>query len=195
MLDTRARTYIQPLFEKTADFFIKKNITANQVTILALLVGLIASVILYFDKNIVAVIVLWVSGYFDALDGTIARKTNTKSKIGGFMDIIFDRIIEISIIIVLSLKTESLAIYSVFLLSAIILSMTVFLTSGALIEKDSKKAFYYQAGLAERTEGFIMLSLAMAIPQYVKIFIVIFACMVIITAMQRFYETIKYLKD
>lgn len=195
MLDTKARLYIQPIFEKTADFCVKKSITANQVTVLALIIGLIASVMLYFDLNILAVVILWISGYFDALDGTIARKTNTKSKIGGFMDIVFDRIIEISIIIVLSLKTESLAIYSVFLLSGIILSMTVFLTSGALIEKDSKKAFYYQTGLAERTEGFIMLSLAMAIPKYVELFIIFFTCIVIFTAVQRFIETIKYLKN
>ncbi len=195
MLDTKARTYIQPIFEKTADFFINKNISANQVTILALIVGLISSILLYIDMNILAVIFLWISGYFDALDGTIARKTKSNSKLGGFIDIIFDRIIEISIILSLCIKNESLAIYSVFLLSGIILSMTIFLTSAALIDKDSKKAFYYQAGLAERTEGFIMLSLAMIFINYANIIIVIFALMVFYTAVQRFIETIKYLKQ
>ncbi len=96
MLDTKARNVIQPTFEKIADFFVKKNISANQVTILALIIGLISSVFLYFGFNLIAVIILWISGYFDALDGTIARKTNTKSKLGGFLDIIFDRVIEIS---------------------------------------------------------------------------------------------------
>ncbi len=195
MLDTKARSFIQPIFEKTADFFIKRNISANTVTVFALIIGLTSSVLLFFGWNIIAVVVLWVSGYFDALDGTIARKTCTKSKLGGFLDIIFDRIIEIAIIISLCLVNSSLAIYSVFLLSGIILSMTVFLTSGALIDKNSKKAFYYQAGLAERTEGFIMLSLAMIFSKYSAIIIIIFAVMVFFTAIQRFLETVKYLKN
>lgn len=195
MLDTRARDYIQPIFEKTADFFIKKNISANHITILALIIGLISSAFLYFGFSILAVVTLWISGYFDALDGTIARKTKSKSSLGAFLDIIFDRIIEICIIFVLCINNRHLAFCCVFLLGAIIMSMTIFLTSGALVEKNSKKSFYYQAGLAERTEGFIMLSLAMIFIKYSQIILMIFAIMVTFTAFQRFMETLKYLKE
>ncbi|MFV0440760.1 MAG: CDP-alcohol phosphatidyltransferase family protein [Lachnospirales bacterium] len=194
MLDTNARKFIQPIFDKNSNFFIKKKITATQVTFLALILGLISAFFLLLNLKFIALALLWLSGYFDALDGTIARKTNTKSALGGFLDIIFDRIVEISIIFVLCINNHSLAFYCVFLLGAIIMSMTIFLTSGALIEKSSKKAFYYQAGLAERTEGFVMLSLAMCFTKYSHIFLIIFAVIVAITAIQRFTETVNFLK-
>ncbi len=195
MLDTRARGYIQPIFEKSADKFIKLNITAIKVTFLALFVGIASSVVFYLDYNYIAILLLWISGYFDALDGTIARKSNTKTKLGGFLDIIFDRIVEIAIIFALCIKNHNLSVNCVFLLGAIIMSMTIFLTSGALIDKSTQKAFYYQTGLAERTEGFIMLSLAMLFTTYSNIFINIFTIIVLITAFQRFRETVIYLKE
>ncbi|MFV0504821.1 MAG: CDP-alcohol phosphatidyltransferase family protein [Lachnospirales bacterium] len=192
MLDTKARKYIQPIFNKTADKFIKHNITATQVTFLALLLGILSVISLYLGEKVVAIILLWVSGYLDALDGTIARKSNCKSKLGCFLDIIFDRVVEILIIFVLCINNADLAMDCVFLLGSIIMSMCVFLTSGNLIEKDSKKSFYYQAGLAERTEGFIMLTLAMASNS--SIFINLFTIIVLITAVQRFVEAVRYFK-
>jgi len=45
MLDTRARKYVQPLLNKVADGFIKMGFTANGVTILAFIIGLIAAVL------------------------------------------------------------------------------------------------------------------------------------------------------
>ncbi len=195
MLDTRARGTVQPLFEKCASLFVKKNINANQVTVLALIIGLFSCVFIFFDMKAVAIALLWLSGFFDVLDGTIARQTKTSSKLGGFLDIIFDRIIEIGIIFSLCINNPDLSLVCVFLLGAIIMSMTIFLTSGALIDKSSKKAFYYQAGLAERTEGFIMLSLAIVFSNYSMFFLSIFAIIVLITAIQRFCETVKYLKE
>ncbi|MFV0519081.1 MAG: CDP-alcohol phosphatidyltransferase family protein [Lachnospirales bacterium] len=194
MLDTKAREHVQPIFDKVANFFINRKISATKVTILALIVGIIASLFLFFEYKYLALAFLWISGFLDVLDGTIARKTSSKTKLGGFLDIIFDRIVEIGIIFALCLLNKELSLCCVFLLGAIIMSMTIFLTSGALIDKDSSKAFYYQTGLAERTEGFIMLSLAMIFETFAMIFLVIFACIVYFTAIQRFVETVKYLK-
>ncbi len=195
MLDTKARNYVQPLFEKSADKFIKLNITATRVTFLALITGIASGIVYYIGFNLIGIVLLWISGFFDALDGTIARKSNSKSKLGGFLDIIFDRIVEIVIIFALCMKNHSLSVNCVFLLGAIIMSMTIFLTSGALIDKGSQKAFYYQTGLAERTEGFIMLTLAMYFSSYSNLFLNIFTIIVLITALQRFIETVTYLKD
>ncbi len=195
MLDTNARKYVQPMFEGVATFFINLNISATQVTFIALIIGIISSVLLYFKFFTAAIILLWISGFLDAVDGTVARKTKTKSKIGGFLDVIFDRVVEIGIIIALTMLNRDLAIINVILLSCIVLSMTVFLMSGALVEKESKKVFYYQAGVAERTEGFIFFTLAIIFFDYANIILLIFAAAIAFTAIQRINETIKYLKD
>ena len=75
----------------------------------------------------------------------------------------------------------------------ILMSMTIFLTVGALSEKKGVKSFYYQAGVAERSEGFIFFSLMILIPSYLGIITNIFSILIIITAIQRFFEAKRLL--
>jgi len=71
--------------------------------------------------------------------------------------------------------------------------MTVFLTVGALSDKYSEKSFYYQPGLAERTEGFIFFSLMMIFNNYINIIVIIFSLAILYTAIQRILEAKKIL--
>ncbi len=194
MLDTKTRKYVQPIFDSTADWFIKRNVSATKVTILALIVGLVGSILFIFNLPILSIGFLWVSGFFDVLDGSIARKNNSTSKLGGFLDIVFDRVVEIAFLIAFCIVDHSLCFIVVIVLSAIILSMTIFLTSGALIENNGVKSFHYQTGVAERTEGFIAITLAILFFQFANIFLIIFAVIIFITIIQRFVEVVKYLK-
>lgn len=194
MLDTHARKYVNPFIEKGANFFIKLKLSADSVTILALLLGTFASILLYFDQNIIAVLILWLSGYLDAVDGAIARKTNSSSSFGTVLDITSDRIVEIGIIIVTGIKFVDVRFNLIILLSCILLSMVIFLTVGAVSEKSGIKSFYYQAGVAERSEGFIMFSIMMLSKTYLGIVINIFAFIILITALQRMIEARKILK-
>lgn len=194
MLDTHARKYVNPFIEKGANFFIKLKLSADSVTILALLLGTFASILLYFDQNIIAVLILWLSGYLDAVDGSIARKTNSSSSFGTVLDITSDRIVEIGIIVVTGIKFVDVRFNLMILLSCILLSMVIFLTVGAVSEKSGIKSFYYQAGVAERSEGFIMFSIMMLSKTYLGIVINIFAFIILITALQRMIEARKILK-
>lgn len=193
MLDTHARKYVNPIIDKGANFFLKLKFTPNQVTILALLIGIGTSILTYFDFNIMAIIVLWFSGYLDAVDGAMARKTNKSSSIGTLMDITFDRIVEISMILVIGLKYPNTRMSLIILSVSILMSMTIFLTVGALTDKKGMKSFYYQAGVAERSEGFILFSLMILLPNYLNLIINLFSIMVLVTAGQRFLEAKKIL--
>lgn len=192
MLDTKGRKYVQPVINAIADMFLKLGLKADAATFIALVMGLAASFTLYFGYNILAIVLLWLSGLMDAVDGTIARKTKS-TPFGTLIDIVFDRIVEISIIIVSALKCHSCSFSMVILLSSIILSMTVFLTVGALSEKYSEKSFYYQPGLAERTEGFIFFSLMMLMQRHISIIAILFALTIFYTAAQRLIEAKKIL--
>jgi hypothetical protein len=92
-----------------------------------------------------------------------------------------------------------LALYVAVVLSTIIISMTIFLTVGAsaknTVNTEAKKSFYYQTGLAERSEGLIMISLAVLLEKYRGIVLLVFAAMILFTAAQRFIEGIKLLKN
>lgn len=194
MLDTKARKYIQPAFEKLADLFIHMKVSAIQLTIVAFLFGLLAAVSIFWGHNVAGIVMLWVSGLFDAVDGTIARKTSSSSAIGTLFDILFDRMVEILVLLAVAFTYPATAIYTAVVFSSIIISMTVFLTVGALAEKKGEKSFYYQAGLAERTEGFIMISLAVLITGYRIEILLLFAAMILFTAFQRVREAIRILK-
>lgn len=193
MLDTHGRKYVDPIINCGANFFIKLNLTANNVTVIALILGILTSVFIYIDMNILAVITLWISGYLDAVDGSIARKTKTTSLFGTLMDITFDRIVETSIILSLAMRYSNARINFIVLLICIIISMTIFLTVGALVEKKGMKSFYYQAGVAERSEGFLMFSLMILVPNYIVIFTNLFSAIIFITIIQRIIEAKKIL--
>ncbi|CED93695.1 MULTISPECIES: CDP-alcohol phosphatidyltransferase family protein [Romboutsia] len=193
MLDTHARKYVNPIIELGAKFLLKLKLTPNNVTILALLLGISTSIFLYFDMQVVAVIVLWISGYLDAVDGAMARRSNSSSSFGTLLDIVSDRIVEVGIVLVLGIKFVDLRYNFIVLTACILMSMTIFLTVGALSEKKGVKSFYYQAGVAERSEGFIFFSLMILFPSYLRIITNIFSILIIVTAIQRFLEAKRLL--
>ncbi|MGL4904499.1 MAG: CDP-alcohol phosphatidyltransferase family protein, partial [Cetobacterium sp.] len=90
MLDTYCRKYIQPFIAGGAAIAMKMGLTANGVTILAMIIGVVSGVFVGAQNRIVAILLLWISGYLDAVDGTIARKTKSSSPFGTVMDITFD---------------------------------------------------------------------------------------------------------
>nr|WP_312984718.1 CDP-alcohol phosphatidyltransferase family protein [Clostridioides sp.] len=193
MLDTHARKLVNPIIELGADFFIKCNLNANQVTIIALLLGISTSIFIYFDMSIIACIALWLSGYLDAVDGAVARKSKVSSSFGALLDILCDRIVEIGMILVLGLKNENVRLELMILLACILISMTVFLTVGALSEKNGIKSFYYQAGVAERSEGFILFSLMFLFQGYLNVLTNVFSLLILITIGQRIFDAKKIL--
>ncbi|OIJ20881.1 CDP-alcohol phosphatidyltransferase [Anaerobacillus alkalidiazotrophicus] len=192
MLDTHARKYVEPLIVRTAKLLLKYKLTANQVTVLAFLIGSLSGLFVYVGQPILAVIVLWISGFLDAVDGSMARLTKT-SEFGTVLDVSFDRIVEISVIIGLALAFPEITFALLLLSVAIIVSMTIFLTVGAVSEKKGMKSFYYQAGVAERTEGFLLFSLIILLPSMMYFLTILFAGLVIFTAIQRLLEAKKIL--
>lgn len=197
MLDTYGRSYAQPIIGKTAYWLLKRGLKANHVTMIAFIIGIMASVLVYFDKPYLGVLVLWISGFLDAVDGSMARQSKTSSSWGTVLDVTFDRIVEGGIIIALALRHPDPGILFLLLLLAvgIIFTMTVFLTVGALSDKKSEKSFYYQPGIAERTEGFILFSLMVLFQSHLQFWTIVFLIIEVATGLQRLREARIILKD
>ena len=194
MLDTYGRKYVNPLINLVAKFLLNINLTPNNITLIAFGIGIASSVFIYFDLPIVALFALWLSGFLDAVDGAMARKKGITTSIGTLMDITFDRMVEMGIILTLAIKFPKDILHLLILTICILISMTLFLTVAALTEKKGMKSFYYQAGFAERTEGFIMFSLMIIFSHNLVLITDIFSLSVIITAFQRFLEAKIILK-
>ncbi|GMA64238.1 CDP-alcohol phosphatidyltransferase family protein [Alicyclobacillus fastidiosus] len=194
MLDTHARKYVQPVIRRTAREFSSLGLSANQVTWIAFVLGIASGILVYLGLPVVAVAALWVSGFLDAVDGSMAREQNRMSPWGTVMDVTFDRIVELGIIITLAIRFPQAQLLLLLLTAGIVFSMTVFLTVGALSEKKGMKSFYYQAGLAERTEGFILFSVMVLFPHWMLWSTGVFLFVEVFTGLQRMLEARRLLK-
>ena len=193
MLDTRARKKFDSLFDKTARVFLSRGLRPNHITTAALVVGLGAGVALYFTP-VPAVGLLWLSGFLDAVDGSMARQGKTSSASGALYDIICDRLVELSVFWALALRHPESLLAMLGLMTAILLSMTAFLTTGILAPKSGEKSFYYQAGLMERTEGFILSTFMMVFQKWLVPITWVYAALIGITIAQRLWEAAKLIK-
>jgi len=127
----------------------------------------------------------------DILDGTVARLSGRSSKIGAFLDLVFDRMVESAIILgfFFFLPEHALA-YLVFFI-AVLFNFTTFMVAGALFPNTGNKSMHYDIGLVERTETFFIFTLMLLWPTYVPIMLMIFNAIVFLTGIIRFVRIVK----
>ena len=85
--------YIRAIAKYPGSILAKTKITPDQVTIVGLLANCAAA---YFIAQgglsfFVMGILIWITGFFDALDGSVARHTLRVTKFGSFFDSVLDR--------------------------------------------------------------------------------------------------------
>lgn len=94
------RDSLKPHLEKIGKKFASTGLSPNYWTVIAMVFAF-ASAISYglnFEfALIIGGVLLLVSGFFDIVDGQVARVTNKTSKIGAFLDSNFDKIAEVTI--------------------------------------------------------------------------------------------------
>ncbi len=195
MLDTHARRLVQPLIDTVAQALARLGASPFSVTLWAAAIGVLAAGSLAMGWTASFLVLLWVSGLLDAVDGTLARQSGTASRGGAMLDIVCDRVVEVLVILAFGLRFPDARLELLALSGAIILSLTVFLTAAAALPATGDKSFHYQAGLTERTEGFLFFSLMVLWPQWVGVIAAVFALAVVWTAGQRFRAVLGIFRD
>jgi archaetidylinositol phosphate synthase len=187
MLDTNARKYVQPVFDTIARACQRVGISANTLTIIGMLVGVLAAGLVAWGYFVTGFLVLWLSGLIDAADGTLARLTKP-SPIGAVLDITFDRVVEISMICALALHAPDARFALLVLAGSIAIAMSLFLSIAVAvtpIANASMKSFHYAPGLGERTEAFICFSLMVLDNQRLVLWTWVFVGLIVFTMVQR----------
>ncbi len=184
MLDTTARQFVQPLFDTIARACMRVGISANALTIIGMLVGVAAAGLVAAEYYVAGFVVLWVSGVLDAADGTLARLTKP-SPLGAILDITFDRVVEISMIVALAVRFVDARFALLILAGVIAIAMSLFLSIGAAVANKSVKSFHYAPGLGERTEAFICLSLMVLDHARLVLWTWVFIGVIVFTMLQR----------
>lgn len=173
----------------TKYFCANTSITANQITLLSLVTGIIAAGCIAFNFTIFAIIFLLLSGCLDSLDGTLARLNKNSSHLGTVFDIMSDRIVEVSIVLGFYLQsTSQRGLPCLLMLSSICLCVTSFLVVGIFSENQSSKSFHYSQGIMERFEAFVFFVTMLIIPQFFSVLAAVFTGLVLLTTAIRIYE-------
>jgi len=152
------RDSLKPALQKIGKSFAATGLSPNVFTGVGLALAFVASIIygIGFEFEyalILGGIALLASGFFDIVDGQVARYTNKMSKSGGFLDSIFDKIAEVAIFfgILIGNYTEP---YLVFI--AITLSLLV---SYARAKADAAGIKMQGIGIGERAERLLVIAI------------------------------------
>ena len=91
------------ILEPIVNIFHMHRITANALSLLSLLFAMLAGVCYYFSMGsslilFIALILVFLNALMDGADGLLARKTNSASKYGDFLDHVIDRYTDVFII-------------------------------------------------------------------------------------------------
>jgi len=187
MLDTRARNIVQPVLDRIARVCLRAGISANGLTVLGMLVGVCAALLVAAGHAVAGVAVLWLSGTIDAADGTLARLTRP-SALGAILDITLDRVVEIAMILAIASRFPDAGFELVLLSGIIAIAMSLFLSIGAAVTNRTVKSFYYSPGLGERTEAFICLSLMVLDSARLLLWTWVFIAVIVFTMAQRLHH-------
>ena len=163
------------------------------ISMLALAVGLLATVAAFKQQY------LWALGFWilnrilDGLDGLIARLHNGQSDFGGYVDILTDYIIYVSLPIglVAGAASEGHYLALAFMLASFYVNTASWMYLAAILEKraarnpDIQTTIVMPAGIIGGFETIMAYGIFLLFPAQVTLLFFIFGALVFITAFQR----------
>jgi phosphatidylglycerophosphate synthase len=165
--------------------FFKRSVSPNVLTICGLLVSLVA---FYFVavrcQLLIAGLLLLLSGFFDLLDGAVARNTDMVTRFGGFLDSVLDRYTDLLVMFGISMYFLRVSdqFYSM---------VTFFAAVGVAIipyarARAEAAAIKCNSGFLERGERVILLVVGFIFGvSFLKVVVLILAVLTHVTVLQR----------
>jgi len=185
------RGTLQPILEKIGKAFASTGFSPNFWTVVGLLFALASAVVYGMGIEfglIIGGVLLLVSGFFDMVDGQVARITGKTSKKGSYLDSMFDKIAEVAIFLGLLIGGYAEP-YLVML--AITLSLLV---SYARAKSDALNINMQGIGIGERAERLLVIAI-IGIIGYMEPAVMIVVVIAGITLVQRMITTAKNIKE
>ena len=185
------RESLRPALEKVGKGFAATGLSPNFWTVVGLIIALASAAVYGMGMEfglIIGGILLLVSGFFDMVDGQVARVTGKTSKKGEYLDSMFDKISEVAIF--LGILVGGYAEPYLVLL-AITLSLLV---SYARAKSDLINIKLQGIGIGERAERLLVIAIIgiIGFMDYAVIIVIIIAG---ITLIQRMIYTTKNIAE
>ncbi|MEL0623455.1 CDP-alcohol phosphatidyltransferase family protein [Marinomonas arenicola] len=194
MLDTFfIRNLKQPL-ERLAKGLDALGVTANGITVVGFLFGILVLPALYFEMTLVALLLIVFNRAMDGLDGAVAR-IQGPTDLGGYLDITLDFIFYSAVVFGFALMNPAEnALAASFLIFAFMGTGSSFLAFAIMAEKRNierldygRKSLYFLGGLTEGTETILFLVLICLLPSYFSVLAYVFGAACWVTTATRLY--------
>jgi phosphatidylglycerophosphate synthase len=86
-----ARTRVKRIFEPIALGMGRLGLTPDMLTLIGFAITVTGAGLVALERFTIGGIIIFIGGAFDMFDGTLARATGKVSRLGAFMDSVFDR--------------------------------------------------------------------------------------------------------
>jgi archaetidylinositol phosphate synthase len=192
------RENLQPILDKVGSLFSSMGLSPNSLTLIGFIIAIIASI--FFGLNsfqietlvntsIIASIMLLISGFFDVIDGSVAKITKKTSKKGAFLDSTLDKISETIIFLGIALGELANPILCIIAVSSSLL------VSYTRSRAETLGVNLSGVGFGERAERLLVLAIMGLVPfsQALEYGVIIVIVISIITVIQRISKTLKNL--
>jgi CDP-diacylglycerol--glycerol-3-phosphate 3-phosphatidyltransferase len=158
-------------FEKVSmpvvDFMIRHGVTAFQLTFIAFFGTMLSALLIYLELWKVGACLFLFFSFFDALDGSLARRKNTAGPIGALFDSVMDRIADSTIlfaIIFYGFKAGDKEIFLLGLLALIASLVTSYIKAKAEIFLE-----FGSIGFLQRPERVLIIFLLLLFHRYLPL--------------------------
>ena len=187
------RDGLKPTLQNIGKAFASTGLSANFWTAVGLGFAFASALVYGIHLQysfVIGGILLLISGFFDIVDGQVARVTGKASKKGAFLDSVFDKIAEVAIFLGILIGNYS---EGYLVLLAITLSLLV---SYARARAESLGVQLQGIGIGERAERLLVIAIiGMAGAVFLKYAVVIVIIIAGITLIQRIVATAKKIND
>jgi phosphatidylglycerophosphate synthase len=190
MLGKESRLKMEKISSRLGIAFAKFG-SPNFYTFLTLVSGFAAAYVIYQGMFALGIVLVLLSGFFDLLDGAVARAIKGTTKWGAMADSVTDKATEIAIYLALAFYSTTLYLGATLAITTFMLSSYISKHAGALGAKQG-------GGLIERKERIFLIFVGLALMYvdvtYMAYILYLITAASLLTAIQRLNRTRKFLE-
>ena len=203
MLDRFSTRLIRPAVQALARPLLRWGVSPNQITWAGFALGVLAAACVASQAWMAGLALLLCSRLCDALDGAVARASESSTALGGFLDIALDFVFYALLVLAFALADPMRnALAAAVLLTAFVGTGSSFLAFAALAAQRGlhnpqypEKSFYFLGGLTEATETLAVLCAMCLWPAYFAPLAYGFAALCFVTWLGRIAAGVRLLAD
>ena len=193
MFDKTLLKITKPAVDRMADYAICYKVSADQMTLAALGLGLLASLLITMGFTYLALLPMLLGRIADGVDGAIARGSGAQTDLGAFLDITLDFVFYASVPLGFALyDSVNFALPAAVLLACFVTTGTSFLAYASVAAKRGEtsadypsKGIYYLGGITEGGETILFFVLCCLWPDWFPTLAYIYAVLCAITTFTR----------